>query len=82
MITIKNENWLMAEAMERMLLRHPTFNGGQGRKSTDELWQKVIAEQGHDPRANATPLSLEQLTADVKALTAINEQWTDRRIVS
>ena len=82
MITIKNENWLMAEAMERMLARHPTFNGGQGRAQTDKLWEKVIAEQGHDPRTNATPLSLEQLTADVKALTAINEQWTDRRIVS
>ena len=82
MITIKNENWLMAEAMERMLSRHPTFNGGQGRVATDKLWAKVIEEQGHDPRANATPLSLEQLTADVKALTAINEQWTDRRIVS
>ena len=82
MITIKNETWLMAEAMERMLLRHPTFNGGQGRASTDALWEKVIAEQGHDPRANATPLSLEQLTADVKALTAINEMFADRRIVS
>ena len=82
MITIKNETWLMAEAMERMLARHPTFNGGQGRVQTDKLWEKVIAEQGHDPRANATPLSLEQLTADVKALTAINEMFADRRIVS
>lgn len=82
MITIKNENWLLAEAMERMLARHPTFNGGQGRVATDKLWAKVIEEQGYDPRANATPLSLEQLSADVKALTAINEQWTDRRIVS
>ena len=82
MITIKNENWLMAEAMERMLLRHPTFNGGQGRKSTDELWEKVIKEQGHDPRLTTAPISLEQLTADVARLKAINEQWTDRRIVS
>ena len=82
MITIKNENWLMAEAMERMLARHPTFNGGLGRVATDALWEKVIAEQGHDPRLTTTPISLEQLTADVKALTAINEQWTDRRIVS
>lgn len=82
MITIKSENWLMAEAMERMLLRHPGFNGGQGRTHTDELWAKVIKEQGHDPRANTTPLSLEQLSADVKALTAINEMFADRRIVS
>ena len=82
MITIKNENWLMAEAMERMLARHPTFNGGQGRASTDALWEKVIAEQGHDPRLTTAPISLEQLTADVARLKAINEQWTDRRIVS
>jgi hypothetical protein len=82
MITYKNENWLMAEAMERMLARHPGFNGGQGRTHTDELWAKVIKEQGHDPRANAEPISLEQLTADVKALTAINEMFADRRMVS
>jgi hypothetical protein len=82
MIIHKNENWLMAEAMERMLARHPDFNGGQGRTHTDELWAKVIAEQGHDPRANTTPISLEQLSADVKALTAINEMFADRRIVS
>jgi len=82
MITIKSENWLMAEAMERMLLRHPGFNGGQGRTHTDELWAKVIKEQGEDPRANAEPLSLEQLSADVARLRAINEQWTDRRTVS
>ena len=82
MIIYKNENWLMAEAMERMLARHPGFNGGQGRKHTDELWAKVIKEQGHDPRANAEPLSLEQLSADVARLRAINEQWTDRRTVS
>lgn len=82
MIIHKNENWLMAEAMERMLVRHPGFNGGKGRGATDKLWEKVIAEQGHDPRTNTTPLSLEQLSADVKALAAINDQWTDRRIVS
>jgi hypothetical protein len=82
MIIHKNENWLMAEAMERMLARHPTFNGGQGRTHTDELWAKVIAEQGHDPRLTTTPLSLEQLSADVKALTAINEMFADRRTVS
>jgi hypothetical protein len=83
MIIYKNENWLMAEAMERMLARHPGFNGGQGRAHTDELWEKVIAEQGHDPRLTTSlPISLEQLSADVKALTAINDQWTDRRIVS
>ena len=82
MITIKSENWLMAEAMERMLLRHPGFNGGQGRTHTDELWEKVIKELGHDPRANTEPLSLEQLSADVARLRAINEQWTDRRTVS
>jgi hypothetical protein len=82
MIIYKNENWLMAEAMERMLARHPGFNGGQGRAHTDELWAKVIAEQGHDPRANTTPISLEQLSADVKALRAINEMFADRRIVS
>jgi hypothetical protein len=82
MIIYKNENWLMAEAMERMLLRHPGFNGGQGRAHTDELWAKVIKERGEDPRANAEPLSLEQLSADVARLRAINEQWTDRRTVS
>jgi len=82
MITIKSENWLMAEAMERMLLRHPGFNGGQGRAHADELWAKVIKERGEDPRANAEPLSLEQLSADVARLRAINEQWTDRRTVS
>jgi len=82
MITIKSENWLMAEAMERMLARHPGFNGGQGRAHADELWEKVIKEQGHDPRANTTPLSLEQLSADVARLRAINEQWADRRTVS
>lgn len=82
MIIHKNENWLMAEAMERMLARHPGFNGGQGRAHTDELWEKVIKEQGHDPRANTEPLSLEQLSADVARLRAINEQWTDRRTVS
>ena len=82
MIIYKNENWLMAEAMERMLARHPDFNGGQGRAHTDELWAKVIKEQGHDPRANTTPISLEQLSADVKALTAINEMFAGRRIVS
>ena len=79
MITIKNENWLMAEAMERMLSRHPTFNGGQGRKNTDELWQKVIAEQGHDPRVNATPISDEQLAFDVARLHDIHEMFADRR---
>ena len=82
MITIKSESWLMAEAMERMLLRHPGFNGGQGRLHADELWAKVIKERGEDPRANAEPLSLEQLSADVARLRAINEQWTDRRTVS
>jgi hypothetical protein len=82
MIIYKNENWLMAEAMERMLFRHPDFNRGQGRAHTDELWAKVIKEQGHDPRLTTTPLSLEQLSADVKALTAINEMFADRRIVS
>jgi len=82
MIIHKNENWLMAEAMERMLARHPGFNGGQGRAHADELWAKVIKEQGEDPRANAEPLSLEQLSADVARLRAINEQWTDRRTVS
>jgi hypothetical protein len=82
MIIKKNENWLMAEAMERMLARHPGFNGGQGRTHTDELWAKVIKEQGHDPRLTTTPLSLEQLSADVARLHAINEQWADRRIVS
>jgi hypothetical protein len=81
MIIKKNENWLMAEAMERMLARHPGFNGGQGRTHTDELWAKVIKERGEDPRANAEPISLEQLTADVKALTAINEMFADRRTV-
>ena len=82
MITIKNENWLMAEAMERMLARHPTFNGGQGRASTDKLWEKVIKEQGHDPRDNATPISDEQLAFDVARLDSINEMFADRRIVS
>ena len=82
MIIHKNENWLMAEAMERMLARHHGFNGGQGRARTDELWAKVIKEQGHDPRANTTPISLEQLSADVKALTAMNEKFADRRTVS
>jgi hypothetical protein len=82
MIIHKNENWLMAEAMERMLARHPGFNGGKGRAHADELWEKVIKEQGHDPRANTTPISLEQLSADVKALRAINEMFADRRIVS
>jgi hypothetical protein len=82
MIIHKNENWLMAEAMERMLARHPDFNGGQGRAHADELWEKVIKERGEDPRANAEPISLEQLSADVARLRAINEQWTDRRTVS
>ena len=82
MITIKNDTWLMAEAMERMLARHPTFNGGQGRASTDKLWEKVIAEQGHDPRANATPISDEQLAFDVARLDNINEMFADRRNVS
>ena len=81
MIIHKNENWLMAEAMERMLLQHPNFNNGLGRAQTDKRWEKVIEEQGHDPRLTTTlPISLAQLSADVKALAAINEQWADRRI--
>jgi hypothetical protein len=82
MITIKSENWLLAEAMERMLAVYPTFNGGLGRTRVDDLWQKVIAERGEDPRANATPISDEQLAFDVARLDDINEMFADRRTLS
>ena len=82
MITIKSENWLIAEAMERMLATHPTFNGGLGRIRADDLWEKVIKERGEDPRVNATPISDEQLAFDVARLNDINEMFADRRIVS
>ena len=76
---IKSLNWLWAEAMERLLITHPTFNGGQGRVMADGLWQKVIEERGEDPRVNATPISDEQLAFDVARLHDINEMFADRR---
>ena len=81
MIT-KSLNWLWAEAMERLLVSHPTFNGGQGRVMTDKLWEKVIKERGEDPRDNATPISDEQLAYDRRRFEAMNEMFSDRRIVS
>ena len=81
MIT-KSLNWLWAEAMERLLVSNPTFNGGQGRTHTDELWAKVIKERGEDPRDNATPISDEQLAYDRARFEKINEMFADRRIVS
>ena len=79
MIIIKSENWLLAEAMERMLETHPNFNGGLGRIRADDLWEKVIKAHGEDPRANATPISDEQLAFDVARLHDINEMFADRR---
>jgi hypothetical protein len=81
MIT-KSLNWLWAEAMERLLVSHPTFNGGQGRVMADGLWEKVIKERGEDPRANTTPISDEQLAFDRARFEKINEMFADRRIVS
>lgn len=81
MIT-KSLNWLWAEAMERLLVSHPGFNGGNGRKMADGLWQKVIAERGEDPRLNATPISDEQLAYDRARFEAMNEKFADRRTVS
>lgn len=78
MIT-KSLNWLWAEAMERLLVSHPTFNGGQGRVMADGLWQKVIEERGEDPRVNATPISEEQLAYDRAQFEAMNEMFADRR---
>lgn len=82
MITIKSENWLLAEAMERMLEIHPDFNGGLGRIRADDLWQKVIKARGEDPRVNAPPISDEQLAFDVARLNDINEMFADRRTLS
>ena len=79
MIIIKSENWLRAEAMERMLKNHPSFNGGKGGPYTNGLWQKVIEERGSDPRDNATPISDEQLAFDMARLNDINEMFADRR---
>ena len=79
MIIIKSENWLLAEAMERMLETHPDFNGGLGRIRADDLWEKVIKARGEDPRVNAPPISAEQLAFDVARLHDINEMFADRR---
>ena len=79
MITIKSENWLLAEAMERMLKNHPDFNGGLGRIRADDLWEKVIKARGEDPRVNAPTISDEQLAFDVARLHDINEMFADRR---
>ena len=81
MIT-KSLNWLWAEAMERLLVSHPGFNGGNGRKMTDGLWQKVIEERGEDPRLNTTPISDEQLAYDRARFDKMNEMFADRRTVS
>jgi hypothetical protein len=81
MIT-KSLNWLWAEAMERLLISHPTFNGGQGRVMADRLWQKVIEQLGEDPRDNATPISDEQLAFDRARFETMNEKFADRRTLS
>jgi len=81
MIT-KSLNWLWAEAMERLLVSHPTFNAGNGRVMADGLWQKVIAERGEDPRVNATPISDEQLAFDRARFETMNEMFADRRTLS
>lgn len=78
-IIIKSENWLLAEAMERMLANHPTFNGGLGRVRADDLWEKVIGERGSDPRVNAPPISDEQLACDRARFEAMNEMFADRQ---
>jgi hypothetical protein len=78
---VKSLNWLWAEAMERLLVSHPTYNAGNGRVMADGLWQKVIAERGEDPRDNTTPISDEQLTFDLARFERMNEMFADRRIV-
>ena len=81
MIT-KSLNWLWAEAMERLLVSHPTYNGGNGRVMADRLWQKVIEQLGEDPRLNATPISDEQLAYDRARFERMNEMFADRRTLS
>jgi hypothetical protein len=75
-------NWLWAEAMERLLVSHPNFNGGHGRVMADKLWEKVIKERGEDPRDNATPISDEQLAYDRRRFETMNEMFADRRTLS
>ena len=81
MIT-KSLNWLWAEAMERLLVNHPTYNGGNGRVMADRLWQKVIEQLGEDPRDNLTPISDEQLAFDRARFEKMNEMFADRRTLS
>ena len=75
---IKNENLLIAEAMDRWLARFPNDIAGKARNN--DRWATVLIERdGNDPRLNTTPISAEQLAFDIAALDRINEMFADRR---